>query len=457
MLANNEPLQGVRLAEVFSLMLRELPWPNLKACIQINAQLAKLSTLGGYRLEPKHRSRFENLVLKEAEKAEFSTTFCNPIFAQWYPVHETLYQALEAYFHSDTYKSYRENLKLDEDAYILPAEKFPEFFKIEDLEKWRILLCFSPLQFSPEQAKQILDESQGNDVLLRRLRDLEENLATLRRENLQQQSENERLKAQIESGAAEMVELRQARRDLQAEASELRNKFDSSQNDNRRLRQQVVETEAMLQTRVSEAAAAVRQEKARIEISLQRMERELNDWRTRYEQQRSEDRELKRVLQETEVQLAKEKSAWQEQGRRIEELHHFADLILQRMDWVVAGRKMNMTPSLQRQFNSVIKKLNYEADMSLTIEGSLPTFWDKLMTLEKGLIDQVSQSNTREVMDGAAEEFWMNLKESFDDVIIGLEARLMLLKLLKEIFYQVVDMKALEDAVIPREKPVKGE
>jgi len=277
MLANNEPLQGVKLGEVFSLMLRELPWPNLKACIQINTQLAKLSTLGGYRLEPKHRTRFEGLVLKEAEKSEFSATFCNPIFAQWYPVHQKLYQPLEDYFHSDVYKTYRESQSLGEDAYVLSAEKFAEYFLVEDLEKWRILLCFSPLQFSPEQAKQILDDNQGNDVLLRRLRDLEESLELVRRENTQLQGENERVKAQADAGVKELQELRQVRRDFQTENNEIRIKFDASQNENRKFRQQVAEMEATLQTRTAAATAAVQQEKVRSDNNVLKLERELSE------------------------------------------------------------------------------------------------------------------------------------------------------------------------------------
>ena len=71
------------------------------------------------------------------------------------------------------------------------------------------------------------------------------------------------------------------------------------------------------------------------------------------------------------------------------------------------------------------------------------------MDQEKKLLDLVAHSNTLEVSHGTVEEFWNGIKESFDDVTIGLEARLMLLKLLKEIFYQVVDMEDLEKPVLP--------
>ncbi len=449
MLSNPDSAPGIRISEVFAAMVGELPWPSLRDYIQANTQLAKACQLGGYRLDPKFRKRFEGFVLREAEKAGFSSSFCNPIFAQWYPVHETLYRALEDYFHSDAYKTYRDEQKLSENAYALPQEVFDRVFRVEDLDKWSILLCFSPMQFTDGQLKQVLEDARGNDQLLRRVKELEEALETAARETAQAVAERDRLRGSADSGSEELQELRKARRDLQNERNELANKFESSQAENRRIRQQDVQREQDAQRRIAEMETARQQEKSRYDGMLAKLEKDSGDWRTRYEQQRAEDRELKETLQNVEAERNRETVRAQKAEAEVAELHRFVDAILQRIDWTQIGKKMQLTPSLQRQFNSVLKKLHYEEDLSLTLEGTLPQFSGRLMDQEKQLLDLVAQSNTLEVNHGTVEEFWNGIKESFDDVVIGLEARLMLLKLLKEVFYQVVDMEDLEKPVLP--------
>ena len=450
MLPNSESIPaGIRLADTFAAMVAELPWPNLRSYILANNQLAKLSTLGGYRLEPKHRKRFEALLLKEAEKSEFSSTFCNPVFAQWYPVHETLYKTLEDYFHSDVYKAFREERTLSEDAYVLSDEVFARVFQVDDLEKWRILLCFSPLQLTQEQADRVLNSAAGNEALLRRLKDNDAALDALRRENAQLAGEAERVKAQVDGSSNELQELRKARRDLTAERGDLQNKFDASQAENRKLRQQVAQLEAEQEARRSEQASSFQQERQRLESTLAKLEKEVVEWRTRYEAQRAEFRDMRELQVQTDTQLSQERTHLKERERRIQELCTFGDLVLARMDWVQAGKNLHLTPALQRQFNSIIKKLNYEAGKSTSIDTSLPVFWDKLMAQEKHLMDQVAQSNTLEVAHGTADDFWNSLKESFDDVIIGLEARLMLMRVLREVFYQVLELSDLQAPNIP--------
>lgn len=449
MLSNPDSAPGIRISEEFANMVGELPWPSLRDYIQANAQLAKACQLGGYRLDPKFRKRFEGFVLREAEKASFSSSFCNPIFAQWYPVHETLYRALEDYFHSDVYKAYRDEQKLPESAYALPEDVFDRVFRVEDLDKWNILLCFSPMQFTDAQLKKVVEDARGNDQLLRRVKELEDALEAANRDAAQVVAERDRLRGLADGGSEELQELRKARRDLQNERNDLINKFESSQAENRRIRQQDVQREQDTQQRLSEVEAARQQEKNRFDGLTSRLEKELGEWRTRYEQLRAEDRELKDTLHGVETARNGETARAKKAEAKVAELHRFADAILQRIDWTQIGKKMQLTPSLQRQFNSVLKKLHYEEDLSLSLEGTLPQFAGRLMDQEKTLLDLVARSNTLEVSHGTVEEFWNGIKESFDDVTIGLEARLMLLKLLKEVFYQVVDMEDLEKPVLP--------
>ncbi|MFA5206147.1 MAG: hypothetical protein WC708_17255 [Lentisphaeria bacterium] len=456
MLSNPDSAPGIRMGEVFAAMTGELPWPSLRDYIQANTQLAKTCQLGGYRLDVKFRKRFESFILREAEKAAFSSSFCNPVFAQWYPVHQELYRTLEDYFHSDVYKHYRDEQKLPESTYALPADVFDRVFRVEDLDKWRILLCFSPMQFTDEQLKRVLEDARGNDQLLRRVKEQEDALGAANRETAQARLELERFREQLDSANSELQELRKVRRDLQNERNELANKFEASQAENRRIRQQDSQREQETLQRLAETDAGRQQEKNRLEGIIAKLEKETGEWRTRYEQQRGEDRELKDTLQNLEQERARETARAQKAEAAMTELHRFVDAILQRIEWTQIGKKMQLTPLLQRQFNSVLKKLHYEDDLSLTIEGTLPQFAGRLIDQEKQLLDQVAQSNTLEVNHGTVEEFWSGLKETFDDVIIGLEARLMLLKLLKEIFYQVVEMDDLEKPVLPMLAPSRS-
>lgn len=448
MLANRELAQGVNRAVVFSAMVAELPWQGLKDYILASSQFGKACLSGGYRLEPKYRKRFESLLLKEAEKSEYSVTFCNPLFAQWYPVHAALYKTLEDYFHADEYKAYREAQSLADDAYALPAEVFARVFVVEDLETWRILLCFSPLQFSDDQTREILSNAGGNESLLKRIRQLDDMLDTARKEAAQASAETERLRSQAESGGGELQELRRERKALTAERNDLQAKFESSQTENRKLRQTAAQKDEEVQQAVARAQAQLVQDKGRLDAVIAKLEKEMTDWRNRYEQQRVEARGLLENLTQTQNALAQEKARQLEWERKTQELHRFADLVLQRIDWVQAGKNLHLTPILQRQFNSVMKKLHYEADGALRIDTALPRFWDRLMGQEKAIIDQVSQSNTLEVAHGTADDFWESLKEPFEDVVIGLEARVMLLKIIREIFYQIVTIEDLETPLL---------
>ncbi|MFA4943506.1 MAG: hypothetical protein WC789_02250 [Lentisphaeria bacterium] len=448
MLPPNETLEGIRPAEIFAGMVAELPWPSLKNYILANSQLSKSCQLGGYRLEPKHRKRFESLLLKEAEKAEHSTTFCNPIFAQWYPVHETLYRKLEDYFHSAEYKGYREANQLAEDAYALPPEKFDAYYSVEDWEKWRILLCFSPLQFTKEQAERLAKGEGGNELLLKRTKELDAQLAAARADKARLEAELERARGQAASGGDELQELRKARRELAADRDALANKFEASQTENRKLRQTLTEKEEAAQAIVSRATGEFATEKSRLTATLDRTEKEVGEWRSRYEQQCQETRTLKNRLAQAEADLAQERLRLQQRDKAVTELQNFADLVLKRLDWIQAGKSLRLTPELQKQFNSVMKKLHYESGVP-SLDTTLPEFWNGLAAAEQALVAQVAHSNTLEVAHGAAEDFWNSLKEPFDDVVIGLEARLMLLKLLREIFFQTLAATDLEAPRLP--------
>ena len=453
MLENSELVEGVDRSEVLSLMLNELPWKVLKTCLQSNNDLQKLCTLGGHRLDPKRRKRIEKILVKEAEKAEFAPSFCNGIFAQWYPVHEKLHKALEDHFHSDDYKAYREEHELDEDSYVLTDEKFTEYFKVPDIEKWRALLCFSPLKFTEDQAERILGDSEDNADLLRRMRDVEEELADLKKEYARQANETASTRKHYEQAAADVQELRKARKTLTTERDSLAAKFERSQADNRKLRTDAAEAQAAMLEKQRTLAATARSDRRQLEGDVKRQEKELATWQLKYEEQHAEGRRLQDELDDTEARLNQERATVAERDAEIEQLGSFGDLILSGIEWPEVGRQLKLTGNLKKLFNSLVRKLNYEEDLTLTIEGTLPEFWERLLAREKELIHSVAQSNTLEVMAGDVSEYWRDLTDAFEDVHIGLEARTILLRLIQEIFYQVIEMGDLAKPKLHLSKP----
>jgi hypothetical protein len=452
MLGDNEKIQGVDLAEVFSRMVEEIPWATLKAYVQANAQLLKMCTAGGHRLEPKRRNRVEKILVREAEKAEYSQTFCNGVFAAWYPVHEELHKTLEDYFHSDEYKAYREEHDLEEDDYVLSDEKFDEFFSIDALQEWRVLLCFSPLKFTQEQAGKILDDSQGNTELLERISELEEKLEDQEKKRGQLEAEAERLREREQQSTSEAQDIKKANRKLRADTDALENKLEAALAEGKRLREQVEEAEAGQKRFEAKLREQMKRDSARMRNELSRVEKELANWQSKYEEQRLANRRLEEGIEEAQTQAADAKANEEEANAEIQRLRKFADLILSRIDWPKVGGQMKLTPALRRQFNSLIKRLTYEDDRTLTIEGVLTDFWESLMTKERQLIDSIARSNSLEVMTGDVENYWMALTDAFGDVEISLEARIVLLKTLQEIFYQVLEMDDLEVPKIPPKK-----
>ncbi len=449
MLENSENLKGLDRSAILARMVGELPWANLRAYVQANAQLLKLCTAGGHRLDPKRRKRVEKLVLREMEKTDLSAASCSGLFAVWYPVHENLHKTLEDHFHSDEYKAYREENELAEEDYVLTPEKFDEFFQIDDLDEWRALLCFSPLEFTDEQAAKILDDSQGNARLLERIRTLEAEAATNEKRQSQLEAENSRIKEAERQAAAAAQEAKKTIRTLRAENESLGKKLEIALADAKKLRAQIEKSGLVQEKNEARIKAEVRKTGARLQNDLARAESELAEWTGKYEDQRVENRQLQEDIAKAGKRLLETEKKCEKLVAENQYLNAFADLILDHIDWAKVGGQMKLTVAMRRQFNSLIRKLNYEEDRTLTIEGTLREFWDGLLVLEKELIQSIALSNTQEVMAGEVEGYWLGLTDAFGDVKISLEARLILLNMLQEIFYQVIEMGDLEAPVIP--------
>lgn len=452
MLGNNEPIKGVDLSEAFGEMVRDLPWKTLKTVVTASSQLHKRCTAGGHRLEPKQRPRVEKVLVKEAEKNEFDSAFTNGIFAAWYPLNEDIHGKLEEYFHSEEYEAVREEREIEEDRYVLPQEKFDEFFAVADLACWRLLLCFSPLEFTEEQAKTILEGKGESQELLDRIQQLEENLEDAERKLGQSDNECAQAKSEADKATSAAQSLRQEKKDLAAEVRQLRSQFETSQAENRKLRTELDEKHRKLHEDTSSVETQRQRDIARLKKELAGHRENLESWQSRYEEQRVMAKQLGEQLAEARRQQKKTDETVRELQATIEEQEHFADLVLNRIDWTGIARQMKLTPALRLQFNNLIRRLDYEEDKTLTIEGQLPDFWNRMVEREQKLVQQIATSNNAEVADGSVEDFWLQLTDEFEDIKISLEARAILLKLLQNIFYQTLEMDDLAKPRIPTGK-----
>lgn len=449
MLGRNEPIKGVDLSSAFVEMLDELPWKSLRAIVQANSQLHKRCTAGGHRLDPKQRKRIQKLVGKEAEKADFDSSFTNPVFAVWYPMQADVHETLESYFHSEEYEAHRKEMDIEEERYVLPQEKFDEWFSVEDLNCWRLLLCFSPLEFTEGQAAAILQGRGENQALLDRAEALEESLESARKEVAAHDKEAERLRAEAEKALASAQELRREKKELATEARQLRSQFEGAQVENKKLRAEVEAANQRLHKETKGVEEQRKREVDRLRKELGGNQSELDSWQSRYEEQRVEAKTLQEKLDETRRQLRERDAEVERLNATVQEQNRFADLILERIDWPNLARQMKLTPALRRQFNNLIRSLDYEEDKTLAISGTLEDFWGRMAEHEKTLIGAIASSDNEEVADGSVEEYWQGLTDDFEDVKISLEARAILLKLLQDIFYQTLQMKDLEKPRLP--------
>ncbi len=345
MSANKEKLQGVNTSEVFARMLSELPWARLQSYIQANANLLKFCTFGGHRLEAGKRKRFEKIIFREAEKLDFSDTITNTLFAVWYPTHEELHNELEKYFFSDEYKAYCEANKLEDGEYVLPEEKFTEFYNAKEQPAWKVLLWFSPLKFSDEQASIILDEAQGNEGLLEELNKVKEELAEQTRRNSVVEAELERLRNQQKNNQSEIQEYKKDIRNFKTDADAMQQRCDSYQAEIKRLNQSLQESELAFSDKEDAVKEESNRNLQRLQNETERLSKELANWQNIYEEQRILNRGLERDAQEA----AKLKElALREKSQMAEKLSHsegFADLLLSRIDWPKVGAAMKMTPT----------------------------------------------------------------------------------------------------------------
>lgn len=449
MLGNNEKIQGVSIPDMFSQMLSELPWRTLSQYISGNAQLLKVCTFGGHRIDPQQRPRLTKQVINEAVKTDYSDSTCSALFAAWYPVHAELHAKLEGYFNSDEYKEYRKENKLNDVDYVLSDDKFKEFFQVSDLKAWKILLVFAPLKFTKEQADQILNHQEGSEELLERIKELEARLSEADRKASSASGELEKARQQQQSAENELKEARHQIRTQKGDIEALNQKFLSSSAEVKRLSGLLSSRSEELEKRAATASENAERVTTRLQAELSRLKEELNGWQNKFQEQLQANRQIQNDAANTEARAGKSNAERDAAIKKLDESKKFVDLLLSRIDWAKLGSQLKLSPTLRKNFNSMLKRLNYEENLSLTIEGTLPQFWSRLQKKEGELIQRIAASSTLEVEKGDMKGFWEEVKDSFAEVQTSIEARLFMLGFIHELLFAIYVPEQLAAPTIP--------
>lgn len=449
MLGNNEKIQGVSIPDMFSQMLSELPWRTLSQYISGNAQLLKVCTFGGHRIDPQQRPRLTKQVINEAVKTDYSDSTCSALFAAWYPVHAELHAKLEGYFNSDEYKEYRKENKLNDVDYVLSDDKFREFFQVSDLKAWKILLVFAPLKFTKEQADQILNHQEGSEELLERIKELEARLSEADRKASSASGELEKARQQQQSAENELKEARHQIRTQKGDLEALSQKFLSSSAEVKRLSGLLSSRSEELEKRAATASENAERVTTRLQAELSRLKEELNGWQNKFQEQLQANRQIQNDAANTEARAGKSNAERDAAIKKLDESKKFVDLLLSRIDWAKLGSQLKLSPTLRKNFNSMLKRLNYEENLSLTIEGTLPQFWSRLQKKEGELIQRIAASSTLEVEKGDMKGFWEEVKDSFAEVQTSIEARLFMLGFIHELLFAIYVPEQLAAPTIP--------
>lgn len=449
MLGNNEKIQGVSIPDMFSQMLSELPWRTLSQYISGNAQLLKVCTFGGHRIDPQQRPRLTKQVINEAVKTDYSDSTCSALFAAWYPVHAELHAKLEGYFNSDEYKEYRKENKLNDVDYVLSDDKFREFFQVSDLKAWKILLVFAPLKFTKEQADQILNHQEGSEELLERIKELEARLSEADRKASCASGELEKARQQQQSAENELKEARHQIRTQKGDLEALNQKFLSSSAEVKRLSGLLSSRSEELEKRAATASENAERVTTRLQAELSRLKEELNGWQNKFQEQLQANRQIQNDAANTEARAGKSNAERDAAIKKLDESKKFVDLLLSRIDWAKLGSQLKLSPTLRKNFNSMLKRLNYEENLSLTIEGTLPQFWSRLQKKEGELIQRIAASSTLEVEKGDMKGFWEEVKDSFAEVQTSIEARLFMLGFIHELLFAIYVPEQLAAPTIP--------
>ena len=261
--------------------------------------------------------------------------------------------------------------------------------------------------------------------------------------------ELEKARQQQQSAENELKEARHQIRTQKGDLEALNQKFLSSSAEVKRLSGLLSSRSEELEKRAATASENAERVTTRLQAELSRLKEELNGWQNKFQEQLQANRQIQNDAANTEARAGKSNAERDAAIKKLDESKKFVDLLLSRIDWAKLGSQLKLSPTLRKNFNSMLKRLNYEENLSLTIEGTLPQFWSRLQKKEGELIQRIAASSTLEVEKGDMKGFWEEVKDSFAEVQTSIEARLFMLGFIHELLFAIYVPEQLAAPTIP--------
>jgi small-conductance mechanosensitive channel len=273
----------------------------------------------------------------------------------------------------------------------------------------------------------------------------------LSKKNAAMAADLERLRQRQQADQSELVELRKQLRQARIDAEAAEKRVATAVAEMKRSNQQVAQSGAAVEQREAEVREELGRTIQRLQGDVERQAKETTAWQQRYDTQLAENRTLSDKALAADRRSDEMKAEKEAMERRLADCHKAVDAILSRIDWPHVGAAMKMSPTVKRNFNSLLKRLDYDEDRNLTIEGTLGVFWAALSAKENALIEAIAKSTENEIINGSIKDYWANLAEMFPDVQTSLEARIAMLSILQDIFYQSYTDEDLQTpTVVPK-------
>ncbi|MBR0460175.1 MAG: hypothetical protein IJJ26_13140, partial [Victivallales bacterium] len=243
----------------------------------------------------------------------------------------------------------------------------------------------------------------------------------------------------------ELQEQRRQNRQLKGDNEQLQKNLEALHAELKRAQAAASQAESGASQREAETREELNRVIERHQKQAEQLAQELATWKVRHEEQCNANHELEDKAAEAAKLCAEAQAAREEIAQKLEGNNRLIDALLARIDWAKVGTAMKPSPTVKRNFSSLVRRLDYDSNRQLTIEATLPVFWARLSRNEKELIDAISRSNSAELANGDIQAYWQSIKDQFSDVLINLEARQAMLGMLQEIFFQAYSTEDLEE------------
>jgi len=239
--------------EVLDLLLKSMPSKPLLDSIKMSAGLKTVILRGGIRPQksnaPIIMARLRDHLLLQGKTPEFTS-----LFLLWYEHCFPGQEVLDVYFQSDAYKEWSTEQGVAENEYAMTPEAFEEHLSGISKQEGLIFLYYSPIRFTPDQEKALLELPE------REVAPIEE-----------------------ESGDEEEVEASEKKADNK-ELEKLRRKVEELRRKNEETIKKADEERRAGLSRLEVLRTQMVSDKATLQSQLEQKDKEFKEWKERSEQ-----------------------------------------------------------------------------------------------------------------------------------------------------------------------------